>query len=47
MDSGGTQHGFLYSSSTFTYTPFNDPLGTDGTAAIGINNLGQIVGLYY
>jgi probable HAF family extracellular repeat protein len=38
------QHGFLYSSGTFT--TLNDPLGIYGTQAHGINNLGQIVGSY-
>ena len=30
-----------------TYTTLNDPLGTKGTDALGINNKGQIVGVYY
>ena len=39
-------HGFLYSNGTFT--TIDDPLAVDGgTAAMGINNQGQIVGDYY
>jgi probable HAF family extracellular repeat protein len=52
IDSGGTRHGFLYSGGT--YTTLNDPFAingdsssTNGTFALGINNLGQIVGYYY
>ena len=41
-DSNGTDHGFLYNSGT--YTTINDPLGTKGTQAYGINDAGQIVG---
>ncbi len=44
IDSSGTQHGFLYNSGN--YTTLNDPLGTDGTVANGINDAGQIVGYY-
>lgn len=29
-----------------TYTTLNDPLATNGTAAAGINDFGQIVGVY-
>jgi uncharacterized membrane protein len=36
-------HGFLYSAGSFTTVLFPD--GNDYTQAIGINNLGQIVGL--
>ena len=45
MDSSGLEHGFLYSGGT--YTTLDDPLGTEGTFASGINNAGQIVGDYY
>ena len=37
-------HGFLFSGGT--YTTLDDPLGTNGTIATGINNTGQIVGTY-
>jgi hypothetical protein len=38
-------HGFLYSGGT--YTTVDDPLGTNGSALIGINNAGQIFGAYF
>src|SRR5262249_25121844 len=44
-DSHGTAHGFLYSGGT--YTTLDDPLGTKGTVAGGINDTGQIVGGYF
>ena len=37
-------HGFFYSGGTFS--TLDDPLGTGGTFANGINNAGQIVGEY-
>src|SRR5262249_47463264 len=40
----GRQHGFLFSGGI--YTTIDDPLGTHGTMATGINNTGQIVGTY-
>ena len=33
--------------TTYTFTTLNDPLGTEGTYAIGINGVGQIAGYYY
>ena len=39
-----TANGFLYSGGT--YTTLDDPLGTEGTFAQGINDVGQIVGYY-
>jgi hypothetical protein len=33
--------------TTYTYTTLNDPLGTTGTVANGINASGEIVGIYY
>jgi probable HAF family extracellular repeat protein len=52
IDSGGTSHGFLYSGGTYTTLtdPFainGDSSSTNGTAALGINDAGQIVGYYY
>ena len=53
-DSNGLTHGFLYSNGT--YTTLDDPLAVSvsqvvsrfsGTQATGINNLGQIVGVYF
>src|SRR5579862_3485496 len=41
---GHLANGFLYNGSTFS--PFNDPAGTNGTFANGINDAGQIVGSY-
>src|SRR5437016_3376589 len=41
---GSVNHGFTYDGST--YTTLDDPLGTNGTQLLGINNLGQIVGSY-
>src|SRR5215469_16103796 len=44
-----TVHGFIYNPNGGTYTPLNDPLNTNatfGTRAMGINNAGQIVGIY-
>jgi uncharacterized membrane protein len=38
------QHGLLYSNGVFS--TLNDPLGTFGSQAHGINDLGQIVGTY-
>jgi uncharacterized membrane protein len=38
------EHGFLYSGGS--YTTLDDPLGTLGTGAWGINDAGQIVGDY-
>src|SRR5436190_1788450 len=37
-------HGFLESGGT--YTTLDDPLATTGTSALGINDMGQIVGTY-
>src|SRR6266481_5963174 len=31
----------------YNYTPFDDPLGTQGTFATGINASGQIIGYYF
>jgi probable HAF family extracellular repeat protein len=45
-DSNSAEHGFLYSSSTFSYTPLNDPLGISTTQAHGINDFGMVVGQY-
>lgn len=51
---GPTQEGFIYNNGTFTI--INDPnaavnsegtIGSFGTVATGINNLGDIVGYYY
>ena len=42
--SGGLPNAFLYSNGVFT--SLSDPLGTNGTAAVAINNNGQIVGYY-
>jgi hypothetical protein len=44
---GGHIHSFLYDSGTFTQ--LDDPLAntSNGTQAYGINNLGQIVGVYF
>ena len=59
FDSSGIEHGFLYSGGTNgTYTTLDDPSTTPGTimvgphliagtAAAGINDLGQIVGYYH
>ena len=59
FDSSGIEHGFLYSGGTNgTYTTLDDPSTTPGTtlvgphliagtAAGGINDLGQIVGYYH
>lgn len=33
--------------TTYTFSTLDDPLGTEGTHAIGINDEGQIVGCYY
>src|SRR5262249_59859018 len=44
IDSTGQQHGFLYSSGT--YTTIDDPSATSGTAAFGINDGGDVVGFY-
>jgi probable HAF family extracellular repeat protein len=41
---GSVNHGYTYDGST--YTTLDDPFGTNGTQALGINNLGQIVGSY-
>jgi hypothetical protein len=43
-DSSGS-HGFLYSGGT--YTTIDDPLGFGGTVVTGVNDAGQIAGLYY
>jgi probable HAF family extracellular repeat protein/uncharacterized repeat protein (TIGR03803 family)/VCBS repeat-containing protein len=44
-DPNGGTFGFVYSNGV--YTTINDPLATSNyTSAIGINNLGQIVGTY-
>ena len=32
--------------NTFTFSPIADPLATEGTFALGVNDLGQIVGSY-
>jgi hypothetical protein len=40
---GNTSGGFVYTAGTFS--SFNDPAGPSDP--IGINNLGQIVGVYY
>jgi probable HAF family extracellular repeat protein len=52
-DSLSRQHGFLLSGGAFAipqmggiYTILDDPLATEGTRALGINDTGQIVGLY-
>ena len=42
---GGIHHGYLYNGGT--YTAIDDPLGTNGTYAQGINDAGEIVGYYY
>src|SRR5262249_39363069 len=39
-------HGFLSNPTNGTYTTLDDPSATNGTAALGINDRGQIVGLY-
>jgi hypothetical protein len=36
--------GFIYDGAT--WTPFNDPLGVDGTFPIGVNKYGDISGYY-
>jgi probable HAF family extracellular repeat protein len=41
---GSGAHGYLYSNGT--YTTLNDPNGTYGTVATGINDHGQIVGYF-
>ena len=43
-DSSNLAHGFLYDAGT--YTSFDYPGTVQGTAAFGINNAGEIVGLY-
>jgi probable HAF family extracellular repeat protein len=43
-DSGGNQHGFLYSGGT--YTTLDDPLATGTTLPYSINDPDQIVGFY-
>jgi probable HAF family extracellular repeat protein len=48
IDSNGVNHGFLYSHGN--YITLNDPLAgggqNQGTFALGINDLGQIIGGY-
>lgn len=43
---GGLATVALADSITYTFTPIGDPLATSGTAAMGINDSGQIVGTY-
>src|SRR5262249_20750156 len=45
VDSADIQHGFLYSGGF--YTTLDDPLATTETEAWGINDAGQISGLYF
>ena len=45
-DDNGVDRGFLYRSSTGTFTYINDPHGTKGTEAMGINDEGEIVGMF-
>jgi hypothetical protein len=41
-------HGFIYNpAGGGTYTTLDDPLAPGGTQALGINNAGQIVGIYF
>jgi uncharacterized membrane protein len=53
QDSLSHLHGFLLSGGAFAvprmggiFTTLDDPLATDGTLALGINDAGEIVGLY-
>jgi hypothetical protein len=39
------QHGFIFKDAG--YHAIDDPSATNGTAAIGVNDLGQIVGDYF
>ena len=42
--SGAVSHSFLYTGGM--YVPVSDPLGINTTAALGLNDAGQIVGYY-
>jgi probable HAF family extracellular repeat protein len=44
---GGRVHSFLYDSGTITQLDVPFTTNTDGTQAYGINDLGQIVGVYF
>ena len=51
QDASGSQHGFLYNTSTGLYTYLDDPnvVSTNGveiTQITGINNSGEITGFY-
>src|SRR5215469_6882138 len=41
----GATNGYFWQNGTFT--PFNDPLGANGTGPGGINDFGQISGTYF
>ena len=46
FDSSGAEHGFIFNTGTGKWTTLNDPLGIN-TECEGINNKGQIVGIYF
>jgi hypothetical protein len=45
VDAAGATHGFLLSHGH--YTTLDDPAGTAGTYAEGMNDQGDIVGFYF
>ena len=45
MAHSSTSHGFVYNSGI--YSLLDNPLGAYGTLALGINNLDQVVGVYF
>jgi probable HAF family extracellular repeat protein len=45
-DGSRNSHGFITAASTAPYFTLDDPLGTHGTVAYGINNADQVVGFY-
>ena len=46
MDQNGLTHGFLYTVSSGTYTPIDDPLGVGTTIVNGINDNADLVGFF-
>ena len=44
QDSSGASHGFVYDSTTATYTSVDDPKGVGVTLVNGINDKGMLVG---